>query len=45
MMSNMAQFNPFDSKYTGITGWMNRKVMIFLGLGLVLLIIYRYFLE
>jgi len=41
----MVKFNPFDPKYTGITSWMNRKVMIFLGIGLVILIIYRYFLE
>jgi len=41
----MTKFNPFDSNYKGITGWMNRKIMLYLGLGLALLIIYRYFLE
>jgi len=41
----MTDFNPFGPNYKGITGWMNRKVMLYLGLGLILLIIYRYFLE
>jgi len=41
----MTKFHPFDSSYKGITGWMSRKVMIYLGIGLIILIIYRYFLE
>ena len=41
----MGGFNPFGSDYKGITAWMNRKVMFYLGIGLVILIIYRYFLE
>lgn len=41
----MTKFHPFDSSYKGITNWMNRKVMFYLGLGLAALIIYRYFLQ
>ena len=41
----MTDFNPFGRNYKGTTSWMNRKVMLYLGLGLILLIIYRYFLE
>jgi len=41
----MTKFHPFDSSYKGITAWMNRKVMFYLGLGLVALIVYRYFLQ
>jgi hypothetical protein len=41
----MGGFNPFGSDYKGITSWMNRKVMIYLGLGLIFLIIYRYLME
>ncbi|WP_275040826.1 hypothetical protein [Candidatus Nitrosotenuis uzonensis] len=39
----MVKFNPFDPSYKGITSWMSRRVMIYLGLALLALIVYRYF--
>lgn len=41
---DMVKFNPFDSSYKGITGWMSRRVMIYIGIILVILILYRHFI-
>lgn len=40
----MVKFNPFDSSYKGITGWMSHRVMIYIGIILVILILYRHFI-
>ncbi|MEM3144122.1 MAG: hypothetical protein QXW91_05810 [Candidatus Nitrosotenuis sp.] len=40
----MVRFNPFDPSYKGITSWMSKRVMIYLGILLAVLLLYRHFI-